>query len=237
MSARSSSALALRTPVRISPEGRRDKPLLEVPPCAIAIAIVGGTRLLREATASLLNAQDGLRITDTYESAAHFLAIGADSPPTVLLLDSDGHDPDSWRATVASLSCADIKSKIVMFCQEMREDVLRCTVEHGLSGVILKSYTTDEVRAAIEYLATGRTVMPAGWQRVVAGPLTAALSPRQREILALIADGRCTDDIAAELGVSSNTIKFHIRMLYSRLGVRNRVEAANRYAQMSHGGA
>jgi DNA-binding NarL/FixJ family response regulator len=114
---------------------------------------------------------------------------------------------------------------------------LRCAIEHGLGGVILKSYTTDEVRAAIEYLATGRTVMPAGWQRVAASPLTAELSPRQLEILAFIADGRCTDEIAAELGVSSNTIKFHIRALYSRLGVRNRVEAANSYAQMSRGEA
>jgi DNA-binding NarL/FixJ family response regulator len=50
-----------------------------------------------------------------------------------------------------------------------------------------------------------------------------------------MAQGRGTDEIATELELSPNTVKFHIRALYSRLGVRNRVEAANRYAQMPSG--
>ncbi|MEA2152153.1 MAG: hypothetical protein QOI18_386 [Solirubrobacteraceae bacterium] len=204
---------------------------------AITLALIGGPRLLREATASLLSTQDGLRVTGTYESAAHFLAVGADDPPAVLLLDCDGDDPDSWPRTVDSLASADVRTRIVMLCEEMCEDAVRCAIEHGLSGVILKSYPTSDVRAAIEYMATGRTVMPAGWQRAAARALDGALqlSPRQRQILALIAEGCCNDAIAAQLGVSPNTIKFHIRSLYSRLDVHNRVEAANRYAQMSRG--
>ena len=63
------------------------------------------------------------------------------------------------------------------------------------------------------------------------------LSPRHRQILALIAQGRCTEEIALDLELSPNTIKFHIRALYSRLGVCNRVEAANQHAQMTSGGA
>jgi DNA-binding CsgD family transcriptional regulator len=80
--------------------------------------------------------------------------------------------------------------------------------------------------------------MPAGWQRVLAGPAykPLGLSPRQRQILALVAQGQGNEEIAAELDLSSNTVKFHIRALYARLGVRNRVEAANEYAQMTRGG-
>jgi DNA-binding NarL/FixJ family response regulator len=61
-----------------------------------------------------------------------------------------------------------------------------------------------------------------------------ALSPRQRQILSLIAQGRGDVEIAAELELSTNTVKFHVRELYMRLGVRNRVEAANEHAKMSH---
>jgi DNA-binding NarL/FixJ family response regulator len=81
-------------------------------------------------------------------------------------------------------------------------------------------------------------VMPAGWQRVFTTkgwkkPL--GLSPRHRQILALMAQGQGNDEIAGELELSPNTVKFHIRALYARLGVHNRVEAANRYAQMPSG--
>jgi LuxR family maltose regulon positive regulatory protein len=51
----------------------------------------------------------------------------------------------------------------------------------------------------------------------------------------LIAQGRSNDEIAYELDLSPNTIKFHIRELYARLGIHNRVEATNRHAQMTRG--
>ena len=126
-----------------------------------------------------------------------------------------------------------------MLCREVHEDLLRCAIEHRVSGVILKSYSTTEVRAAIAYMATGRTVMPAGWQRAVSLAVRKLARPQPAsspDILGLIAQGRCNEEIAAELELSPNTVKFHIRALYSRLGVRNRVEAANQYAQMTNGG-
>ncbi|HEY5192995.1 MAG TPA: response regulator transcription factor [Solirubrobacteraceae bacterium] len=103
-----------------------------------------------------------------------------------------------------------------------------------MSGVVLKSFSMEDVMAAIQYMATGRTVMPAGWQRAIAVPQEQRLrlSPRHSQILALIAQGRRNEEIASELGLSQNTIKFHIQALYLRLEVRNRVQAANQYAQI-----
>ncbi len=206
---------------------------------ANTLALIGGQRLLRDATASLLTAQDGLNVLGAFESVAQFLAAGWESPPAVLLFDCDGGDPGDCKSAVGVLSSPQVGSRIVMLCRELCEEVVRCAIEHRVSGVLLKSYSTADIRAAIAYTATGRTVMPAGWQRVVAshpgGRL--ALSPRHRQILALIAQGRRNEEIAVDLELSPNTIKFHIRALYSRLGVRNRVEAANQHAQMTSGGA
>lgn len=210
-----------------------------VPPSpTITLALIGGQRLLREATASLLTAQDGLNVLGTFESAAQFLAAGGKSPPAVLLLDCDGSNPVCLSA-VGQLSSPHVKSRIVMLCGEICEEVVRCAITHRVSGVLLKSYSTEDIRAAISYTTTGRTVMPAGWQRVVA-PHSGArggLSPRHRQILALIAQGRRNEEIARDLNLSPNTIKFHVRALYARMGVRNRVEAANQHAQMTSGGA
>ncbi len=211
-----------------------------VPPSpTITLALIGGQRLLREATASLLTAQDGLNVLGTFESAHHFLAADGKSPPAVLLLDSDRGDLGDCRSAVGALSSARVKSRIVMLCGELCEEVVRCAIDHRVSGVLLKSYSPEDIRAAIRYTTTGRTVMPAGWQRVVAPHPGArgGLSPRHRQILALIAQGRRNDEIARDLNLSSNTIKFHIRALYARMGVRNRVEAANQHAQMTSGGA
>jgi DNA-binding NarL/FixJ family response regulator len=213
--------------------GRRlsDNPFAFSSP-AVTLVLIGGQRLLRDATASLLAAQDGLTVQGTFESPANFLAAGMEPPPAVLMLDCEGDDPNDFCCAVRVLSSAQVESRIVLLCQELRPEVVRCAIEQWVGGVILKSYSTNDIRAAISYMATGRTVMPAGWQRVIASRERLGLSPRHREILALVAQGRCNKEIATELNLSSNTIKFHIRALYSRLGVRNRVEAARRYAQM-----
>jgi len=208
------------------------------PRSEVTLALIGGQRLLRDATASLLTREDGLRVLGSFESVAHCLAVDMEQPPAVLLLDCDENDSACWQSAVGKLSASYLQCSIVLLCGVMREEVIRCAIEQRVSGVILKSYTPRQIQEAIAYIATGRTVMPAGWQRAFARaagkPLE--LSPRQRQILALIAQGQCNDEIAAELELSPNTVKFHIRELYSRLGVRNRVEATNQHAQMTRGG-
>ncbi|HEY3758560.1 MAG TPA: response regulator transcription factor [Solirubrobacteraceae bacterium] len=205
-------------------------------PSNIKLVLVGGNRLLRGATASLLATQEGFEVQGTFASAARFLAGGSEIAPDVVLLDCDGK-ADVWGCAVSVLSRTHPAIKLVMLCQKICPETIRCAMEHRVSGVILKSYSAEDISEAILYMASGRTIMPAGWQRSVAAiprdPL--ALSPRLRQILTLIAQGRSNEAIAGELGLSPNTIKFHVHALYTRLGVRNRVEAASLYAQMTRG--
>jgi two-component system, NarL family, nitrate/nitrite response regulator NarL len=204
----------------------------------VTLVLIGGQRLLRDTIASLLTREDGLRVLRSFESVADYRAACMEQPPAVVLLDCEMNDSACWESALGELCTPDAEGSIVLLCAEIDEDVIRRAIEHGVSGVILKSYTTKQIREAIAYIATGRTVMPAGWQRVLARAVCKplGLSPRQRQILALVAQGRGNEEIAAELELSPNTVKFHIRALYSRLGVRNRVEAANQYAQMTRGG-
>jgi DNA-binding NarL/FixJ family response regulator len=202
----------------------------------VTLGLIGGQRLLRDTTARLLAAQDGLDVLGAFESVSHFLTFNMEKSPAVLLLDCDGDHPAGCRGALARLR-GHVKSRIVIICRKVDEEMVRCAMEHQVSGVVLKSFSTEDIKASIEYMAEGRTVMPAGWQRAIAphqhGRI--GLSPRHREILALIAQGHRNEEIAKELELSPNTVKFHIRALYSRLGVRNRVEAANQHALIASG--
>jgi DNA-binding NarL/FixJ family response regulator len=200
----------------------------------ITVGLIGGPCLLRSAIVRYLASQEGMDVLGAFESVADFLAIDEGKQPGILLLDCDGGAPGGCQSAVRTLS-AQTKSAIVMFCGEMCEEVVRCAIEHRVGGVVLKSFSTEDVMAAMQYMSSGRTVMPAGWQRVVAPPLEQkiSLSPRHRQILALIAQGMRNEEIASELELSPNTIKFHIQALYLRLEVRNRVQAANQYAQIT----
>jgi DNA-binding NarL/FixJ family response regulator len=204
----------------------------------ITVGLIGGHCLLRNAIARHLAARDGMDVLYAFESVADFLASEVEKQPGVLLLDCDGGAPGGYQGAVRTLS-AHTKSAIVIFCGEVCEEIIRCAIEYRVGGVILKSFSTDDVVAAMQYMSTGRTVMPAGWQRVVAMPSEQkiSLSPRHRQILALIAQGMRNEEIAGELELSPNTIKFHIQALYLRLEVRNRVQAANQYAQITGDGS
>jgi DNA-binding NarL/FixJ family response regulator len=218
---------------------KSDPPPRPVGGTTITLALIGGKRLPREAVASLLAAQDDLDVLGTFDSVAEFLAAAPGSAPAVVLLDCDAGPPDDARSALEMLGAARVESRIVMLCRKIGEEVVRCAIAHRVGGILLKSYSTDDVRAALRYTATGRTVLPAGWQRA-ADPHpggNGGLSPRHRQILALIAEGRRNQEIARDLNLSPNTIKFHVREMYARMGVRNRVEAANQHAQMTSGDA
>ncbi len=208
-------------------------------PAPTRLALVGGGLLVRGATAKLLAAQDGLEVVGSFDSIAQFLASDLPRPPTILILDCDGASAESGCRTAASvIGRAYPQVKLALLCRDLSSEIARCAMEYRVAGVLLKSYTAEDVRHAIEYMASGRTIMPAGWQRVASSIQRdpQLLSPRLRQIHTLLAQGLSNERIAAELSLSPNTVKFHVRALYARLGVHNRVEASLLYAQMTRSG-
>ena len=120
--------------------------------------------------------------------------------------------------------------RVVVVADAVDEALSVAARDGDLDGVVLASARGAELAAALAQVAAGHAVFPAGWLRQVrqsaaSSPL-AQLSPRQREVLELLSLGMDNDQIAARLYISRNTVKFHVRTIYRRLGVHNRVEAA-----------
>lgn len=119
---------------------------------------------------------------------------------------------------------------VIVIADALDEVLSVATRDGDLDGVVLASAGGAELAAAVAQVVAGHAVLPAGWLRQVrqsadASPL-GQLSPRQREVLQLLALGMDNDQIASRLYISRNTVKFHVRTIYGRLGVHNRVEAA-----------
>lgn len=195
------------------------------------VAIVGGRQpLVNEALSWVLieNRIDVLGCFGTADDLQRALASGAD-PPEVVLVDAD--DEAAGAGAVSSLARVLPALKLVLLCEVASRAIVDCVLSEPIAGVVLKSDSPQEMILALRNVLVGRSVMPASWDRASlrrgadrqAGEL---LSAREREVLDLVASGCTNRQIAERLVISTNTVKFHLREIYSRLGVRNRVQAA-----------
>jgi len=195
----------------------------------VRVVVAHQSSLLAEALGRLLDGL-GLVVADTACDPQALLSRLPDAHADVLVLDA-GFDPlggalgalDRIRTLVPGLH--------VVVIADARTEALSVAARDGeLDGVVLASTRGEELVAALAQVVAGHAVFPAGWLRQVKesaqdSPL-GQLSPRQREVLQLLSLGMDNDQIAARLYISRNTVKFHVRTIYGRLGVHTRVEAA-----------
>ena len=109
----------------------------------------------------------------------------------------------------------------------------------GAKGFLPKTLPSSVLAAALQVLAAGGTYVPTDYAGAAPQPMAAAtgLTPREAEVLALLAVGRANKEIGRALHLQEITVKLHVRNIFRKLGVRNRVEAANAAARLQLGGS
>jgi len=122
-------------------------------------------------------------------------------------------------------------------------DVSRA-IELGAKGFLPKTMSTRVLAAAIQVVAAGGTYVPTDFARMAsdlpsgeAAPGSARLTPREAEVLVLVAAGKANKEIGRALALQEITVKLHVRNIFRKLGVRNRVEAANAARHLGLAGA
>ena len=156
--------------------------------------------------------------------------------PDVVLLDIDM--PGISGIEAAKLIHAfDPGIKILILSSIDRRDIVQQALGAGASGYLHKDFILDELRFALgTILAGSRYLSPRIQDSLIKdkdGPITPGLTPRQTEILRLVAAGKTTKEVARVLGISPKTVEFHRAQIMDRIGVHN-VTALTRYA-MQHG--
>jgi DNA-binding NarL/FixJ family response regulator len=111
---------------------------------------------------------------------------------------------------------------------------LRAIVRDGVRAVLPRESGADEIIAAVEAAAAGLVALPVDLAeeliadeepRAVAAPTNGVLTPREREVLSLLAQGLANKSIAPRLGISEHTVKAHVASIFEKLGAGTRAEA------------
>lgn len=123
--------------------------------------------------------------------------------------------------------------RIIVYTGEPAGDVLRQTIKGGAWGFISKSDEPSVIVETISSVAHGRLCFPyIDFDALSRDPLD-ALTVRERELLGALANGWSNLQIASRIGISRNTVKYHLKNLYDKLGVRNRAMAVALYMSRS----
>lgn len=120
---------------------------------------------------------------------------------------------------------------VMLFTWDATADFLAQAEQVGISGVVLKSVSAERLVQAIERAVHGERIGLTHVTRSPRSEQSEELSNREKEVLALLALGSTNRQIASELYLSVDTVKSHMRRLYSKLGVTNRTQAALRADQ------
>lgn len=116
---------------------------------------------------------------------------------------------------------------LVLTTYDNEEDVFRA-MEAGARGYLLKDTTSEELVTAIRQIHEGNRHIPYAIASRLADRLVRPnLTPRELEILRLVAKGRSNKEVASAMFISEETVKSHMKALYQKLGVRDRVEAVS----------
>ena len=196
----------------------------------IRVLIVEDHRVVAEGLAALISHQGDMTVVGEAGSVAECVPAATELAPDVVLLDfrlPDGTGADAAAAIRETRPGA----KLIFLTREDSDAARFAAVQSGASAFIHKSKAATEVVAAIRDVARGRVLIT---PRTIATLLAKrraieaqfeSLTPREREVLRLLAEGLSSRSVAAKMGISYTTVRTHIRSLGSKLGVHSKLEA------------
>jgi len=210
---------------------------------SVRVLIVDDHQVLGEGVALILSRRTGLEVVGVVGSVEEAVHSATATRPRVVLLDY--HLPDGTGADAA----AEIRrvlpdTAIVMLRFDTDDSTLLAAVEAGVAGFLSKEVSANELVAAIRRVANGEVLIPAARlagciarqrERAERDSQTEAiarrLSPREQDVLRLMALGYDSRAIAAELTVSLPTVRSHVQNILQKLDAHSKLEAVAKVNQ------
>lgn len=202
----------------------------------IRVLLVDDQELVRAGLRGILRTQFGFEIAGELPDGSRVTETVAELSPDVVLMDVRMPAIDGVEAT-RELRRRGVTTPVLALTTFDDDEVLAAVLRAGASGFILKGVTAEDLQRAVRVVAEGgawldpavtgrvlrvfRSAVPAPGGEAGLG----ALSGREREVLALIGQGRTNAEIAAELVVGEGTVKTHVNHLFAKLRLRDRAAA------------
>lgn len=202
----------------------------------IRVVLVDDQELMRVGFRMVLGAQEDMEIVGEAGNGKEAVELAAELRPDVVLMDVRMPLLDGVEAT-ARLLRTPTRARVVMLTTFDVDDYVYSALRAGASGFLLKDATPGELVSAVRVVAAGESLLaPTVTSRLIAHfarqpgmvgtpPALDALTPREREVLVLIARGLSNKEIAARLVVAEQTVKTHVGRILAKLALRDRAQA------------
>ena len=192
----------------------------------ITVMLVDDHPAFRKGMAALIESEPNLRVVAETGDGCQALSVYRQSQPDVVLMDLRLPGMGGVEAIIAIRREFPDARVIVLTTFDMDEDIFRA-IQSGAKSYLLKDTPPDELAAMIRAVHAGKETLPNKVaERLAARQQRPDLSQRELEVLQLLTKGRSNKEIAASLFVSEDTIKAHLKSLFSKLKVKDRTEAA-----------
>lgn len=203
---------------------------------SLRVLVADDQALVRAGFRLILNAQSGIDVVGEAIDGAQAVSEARRLRPDVILMDIRMPQLDGIEATRRLLSDGGT-CRVIMLTTFDLDEYVYAALQAGASGFLLKDVSPEQLTAAVRLVATGDALLaPSITRRLVerfAQPskrtrnthhLLLSLTPREREVFELIAQGLNNAEIAANLSLSEATVKTHVARILSKLELRDRVQ-------------
>jgi DNA-binding NarL/FixJ family response regulator len=206
----------------------------------VRVAVVDDQEVVRAGFAALLDTQPDFTVVGTAADGADALRLCRAQRPDVVLMDVRMPVMDGIEATrqLASGAGDDGGPRVLMLTTFDLDEHVYDALSAGASGFLLKDVTAERLFDAVRVVAAGEALLaPTITRRLIgefarlrprpaqAPALLAGLTPRETEVLTLIAEGLSNPEIAGRLVLSEETVKTHVSRILGKLGLRDRTQA------------
>ncbi len=205
------------------------------PASPATILLIDDHPMLRNGVRQLISMEPTLTVAGEAGNGRDGIALAESLDPDLILLDLNMPDMNGFE-TLDILRRKPLSGRVVVFSvSNYREDLITA-LRRGADGYLLKDMEPEELLVALRQAAAGKMVVSPALTEILAGALREvrsddepdinSLTPRERDILKLIAQGQPNKMIARKLDITESTVKVHVKNLMKKMKVKSRVEAA-----------
>jgi DNA-binding NarL/FixJ family response regulator len=202
----------------------------------VRIVLADDHALVLEGLKALLDAEDDMEVVATTTSGQGLLDAVRARRPDVAVVDLELGELDGFEC-LERIVAEGLPVRVVVLTAHSEPRIMREAWEKGAAGFAMKSEPPRQTVATIRQVARGQMVFPLATRQspAVGERVRESLTEREMAVLAALSEGLTNARIAKRLGITENTVKFHLQNLYLKLGARTRTEAVAWYLREAAG--